>query len=84
MIDGFRAAYQAGPRKHSGEIELRVGRLLLMLMLARVDGKSPVEYLEAARQQFVREFVQEQLPLGNFSLRDIADSWFSRLSQFGP
>ncbi|HKW30589.1 MAG TPA: aminoglycoside phosphotransferase family protein [Verrucomicrobiae bacterium] len=82
MIDGFWSAYQAG--RPSPEIELRVGRLLLMLLLARVDGKSPVEYLEAARQQFVRTFVQEQLPLGNFSLRDLADSWFSRLSQFGP
>ncbi len=82
MIDGFWGAYQAV--RPSPELEARVSRLLLMLMLARVDGKSPVEYLDTARQQFVREFVQEQLPLGNFSLRDIADSWFSRMSQFGP
>jgi hypothetical protein len=69
----------------SSEIESRVGRLLLMLMLARVDGKSPVEYLDMARQQFVRDFVREQLPAGNFSLRKIADAWFSRLAQFdGP
>jgi aminoglycoside phosphotransferase (APT) family kinase protein len=77
------SAYQAG--RPSPEIESRVGRLLLMLMLARVDGKSPVEYLDAARQQFVRAFVGEQLPAENFSLNDIADAWFSRLTQFdGP
>jgi hypothetical protein len=26
-------------------LRARVGRLLLMLMLARIDGKSPVEYI---------------------------------------
>ena len=56
-----------------------------MLMLARVDGKSPVEYLDPARQQFVRAFVGKQLPAGNFSLHDMADAWFNRLVQFvGP
>ena len=82
MIDGFWAAYQAV--RPSPELEARVNRLLLMLMLARVDGKSPVEYLDAARQQFIREFVRAQLPPGTFSLRDNADSWFSRLAQFEP
>jgi aminoglycoside phosphotransferase (APT) family kinase protein len=80
MPGEFWSAYQAA--RPSPEIELRVGRLLLMLMLARVDGKSPVEYLDATRQQFVREFVREQLPAGNFSLHDIADAWFRRLAQF--
>lgn len=82
MIDGFWAAYQAV--RPSPELEVRVNRLLLMLMLARVDGKSPVEYLDAARRQFIREFVREQLPPETFCLRDHADSWFDRLSQFGP
>ena len=80
MLGEFWSAYQAV--RPSPEIESRVGRLLLMLMLARVEGKSPVEYLDAARQQFVRDFIREQLPTGNFSLRDIADVWFSRLAQF--
>jgi aminoglycoside phosphotransferase (APT) family kinase protein len=83
MPGEFWSAYQAG--RPSPEIESRVGRLLLMLMLARVDGKSPVEYLDTARQQFIRAFVGEQLPAGNFSLHDIADAWFDRLAQFvGP
>ena len=82
MIDGFWAAYQAV--RPSPELEARVNRLLLMLVLARVDGKSPVEYLDAARQQFIREFVREQLPPEKFSLPNIADAWFNRLSQFGP
>jgi aminoglycoside phosphotransferase (APT) family kinase protein len=80
MIEKFRAEYQIV--RPSPEIEPRAGRLLLMLMLARVDGKSPVEYLDPQRKQFVREFVQKQLPEGNFSLGHITDSWFGRLGQF--
>ncbi len=44
------------------DLELRVVRLLLMLMLARVDGKSPVEYLEERDRDFIREFVHRYLP----------------------
>lgn len=44
----FPEALQAG-------IEARVAALLPCLMLARVDGKSPVEYLDEAARQSVRE-----------------------------
>lgn len=77
MVEKFWFEYQKV--RPSPEIELRVGRLLLMLMLARVDGKSPVEYLDAARQQFIRDFVSSELPKENFSLRRIADAWFKGL-----
>ncbi len=80
MIEKFWSAYQTV--RPSPELESRAARLLLMLMLARVDGKSPVEYLDSPRQQFVREFVQANLPEGNFSLRAISNSWFSCLCRF--
>jgi aminoglycoside phosphotransferase (APT) family kinase protein len=81
MIDKFWIDYQMV--RPSPEMEPRVGRLLLMLMLARVDGKSPVEYLDPKRREFIREFVQEQLPVENFSLRRISDLWFDCLGKFG-
>jgi aminoglycoside phosphotransferase (APT) family kinase protein len=80
MIENFWSEYQTV--RPSPEMEPRVGRLLLMLMLARVDGKSPVEYLDPARQEFIREFVREQLPGENFSLNGITDLWFDRLGRF--
>lgn len=80
MIEKFWSEYQIV--RPSPEMEPRVGRLLLMLMLARVDGKSPVEYLVPQRQQFIRDFVESKLPAENFSLRNIADSWFDRLGRF--
>ena len=37
------------------DTERRTARLLSCLMLARVDGKSPVEYLSPVEQQTVRD-----------------------------
>jgi aminoglycoside phosphotransferase (APT) family kinase protein len=81
MIESFWPAYQAvWP---TTGMESRVSRLLPMLMLARVDGKSPVEYLDSVRGQFIRDFVRMKLPMENISLNDITDLWFNRLDQFG-
>ncbi|MBK8501430.1 MAG: phosphotransferase [Saprospiraceae bacterium] len=44
------------------DLQKRSSRLLLMLMLARIDGKSPVEYLNQVQQDFVRKFVYQYLP----------------------
>jgi aminoglycoside phosphotransferase (APT) family kinase protein len=56
--------------------ETRVTRLLLLLLLARVDGKSPVEYLDAARADLVRHFVSGSLPAGAWRLAALVDAWF--------
>jgi len=77
MVETFWCAYQA--ERPAPELERRVSRLLLMLLLARVDGKSPVEYLDSARQDFVRDFVRAELPGQSSSLTSIASAWFSRL-----
>jgi hypothetical protein len=50
-----------------------------MLMLARVDGKSPVEYLDSARAQFVRDFVRDRLWTGRVVLASVTNGWFERL-----
>ncbi len=58
MIAEFWREYTAASGR---DIEVRVPRLLLMLLLARIDGKSPVEYLDEPRRQFVRDFVYGRL-----------------------
>jgi aminoglycoside phosphotransferase (APT) family kinase protein len=80
MIHTFWRVYQAG--LPASELEPRVTRLLLMLLLARVDGKSPVEYLDSARQEFAREFVRAKLSGEIPSLAAITEAWFTRLHQF--
>jgi aminoglycoside phosphotransferase (APT) family kinase protein len=65
------------------DLEGRVPRLLLMLLLARIDGKSPVEYLDEPRKQFARRFVCSRLRSGDFSLPELSTAWFSELAAFG-
>ncbi len=56
----------------------QVSRLVLMLLLARVDGKSPVEYLNEEEQDFTRSFTLKQLSAGRFELASIINLWFKR------
>ncbi len=52
------AAHAAGlhDAAWAAEVDRRAARLVPMLMLARVDGKSPAEYLTAAHRSAVRAF----------------------------
>lgn len=52
-------------------LESRVCRLLPALMLARVDGKSPVEYLDADNQSLVRNIASTLLQSPELSLPDL-------------
>ena len=56
-------------------IESRVTRLLPMLMLARVDGKSPLEYLTEPSRQAIREFASELILSPVDNLRDFWNHW---------
>jgi aminoglycoside phosphotransferase (APT) family kinase protein len=57
-------------------LQSRAGRLLPALLLARVDGKSPVEYLtdESARD-LVRKHARDLLAAGDLTLEAIARAW---------
>ncbi|MBA3810403.1 MAG: phosphotransferase [Caulobacteraceae bacterium] len=61
-------------------LEARAAALLPGLMLARIDGKSPVEYLTAENQKdFVRAFAEPRLLHPPASLRAVADAWHAAL-----
>lgn len=63
------------------EVAPHVARLLLMLMLARVDGKSPAEYLtDPLKQDFIRRFVAENLPSAPSSPSALLQLWSERLT----
>ena len=76
-FDVLAEAYLAGvawePR---ADIELRAATLLPGLLLARVDGKSPVEYLTAAADKdFVREVAGKLLQSPFTMLAEVRDAW---------
>jgi len=83
MIESFVAKYyeeRAVDLAHRKDLDSRIAHLLLMLMLARIDGKSPVEYLtEEHKQDFVRSFVYSRLRARKFELDQVVREWFSSL-----
>ncbi|MDB6170256.1 MAG: Aminoglycoside phosphotransferase [Verrucomicrobia bacterium] len=56
-------------------IEPRTTRLVLCLLLARVHGKSPVEYLSARQQTVVTGFVRAHLSQPPSRLESLVDAW---------
>ncbi len=47
--------------RDGGDLRCRFTKLWLMMMLARVDGKSPVEYLDERQSALIRSFVEKYL-----------------------
>ena len=78
-FSALASAYLAGVDWESGDsLEARAAALLPALFLARVDGKSPVEYLtreseRAAVRQCAEPLVANPPP----RLKDVADAWES-------
>lgn len=60
-------------------LESRTAALLPGLLLGRVDGKSPVEYLAAdADREHIRTFARPRIARAPRTLSDIADDWARR------
>jgi aminoglycoside phosphotransferase (APT) family kinase protein len=55
--------------------ESRAAALLPVLLLARVDGKSPVEYLDAAGQAHVRKVAPPMIRIPFKKLSEVRDAW---------
>jgi fructosamine-3-kinase len=60
----------------SADLSARVAELLAAMLLARVDGKSPVEYLTASEdQEQVRRFAVSHIQRPCRSPQDLLDDW---------
>jgi len=79
-FDALREAYLEGVAwEPSGDLEARAAALLPALFLARVDGKSPVEYLTAADQDRVRRVARSLIETGSERLESIRQTWAKEL-----
>ena len=64
-------------------LERRTATLLPGLLLARVDGKSPVEYLTSDRDRaFVRNVARDGIVRAPASLSELADRWAEALRRY--
>ncbi len=79
MITAAINGYREGNPENAVGVEERTCRLLPMLMLARTDGKSPVEYLDEEKKDFVRGFSQPLIRTVGKSLGEIQSLWFKKL-----
>jgi hypothetical protein len=52
-----------------------------MMILARVDGKPPLEYLQARAKEFLRNLVHRPLPAETFTQSEINNSWKSEMKK---
>jgi aminoglycoside phosphotransferase (APT) family kinase protein len=63
------------------DVEGRTAALLPALLLARVDGKSPVEYLTSdTAKEHVRDFARARIATSPGSLEEIAQAWRESLT----
>ena len=63
-------------------LDARAGPLLAALLLARVDGKSPVEYLaDPGSKAFVRQVARLLLARPSLSLQDVGQCWREQLER---
>lgn len=84
LADAAHALFAAYCRQvdweHPAEVEFRTARLLPVLMLARVDGRSPVEYLDAEQASVVREFARRLLLDPVDDLLALTTAWKAELT----
>jgi len=73
-------SYMAGVSWEPTEgFEQRAVPLLSALMLSRIDGKSPVEYLDDSARDRVRSFARRGLTAPFPSLEELSSTWFRDL-----
>jgi len=77
MFDRFVASYLAGARwEKRTEIEARIASLIPALLLARIDGKSPVEYIaDDSPKRIARDFARPLIAAPVASLGTLRHLW---------
>jgi aminoglycoside phosphotransferase (APT) family kinase protein len=80
--DGWQTYAAHLTHEQQTALEPRVCRLLPMLLLARIDGKSPVEYITQEKQKdCVRTSVSEILSRGEWSVTELCRIWENKVRQ---
>jgi 5-methylthioribose kinase len=81
-FEAMREAYLKGVSwEDPAALDRRTARLLAVLLLARIDGKSPVEYLTADRdKEFVRRCALDLASRPDLTLGKIVSAWQEKLA----
>ncbi len=82
LIAIFRDQYRKiiAQRFDENALERRIAHLLSMLFLARIDGKSPVDYIvENGKKDLVRRFATRIVPQKPATINDLVNEWRTTL-----
>ena len=85
LINVFEEVYPAEVGdERAASVFAPLPRLLLMLMLARVDGKSPVEYLRdsEAKKNLIRDFARKRIAAPPAALATLVADWMQVLDTY--
>lgn len=75
-FEAFREGYLAGVSWEPAEaLDARAGPLLAALLLARIDGKSPIDYLNEPQRAFVRALARKALRRSGLTLSEVGELW---------
>jgi uncharacterized protein (DUF2252 family) len=84
LIDGFLAGYKTARRQSTEQttaLDYHTAHLVQHLLLARIDGKSPVEYLDEPRRCHVRDFALAVLRESRqVTVPELTGTWFQSLA----
>jgi len=82
MIKDVLRGYTDLNNKYANKVKEQTAILLPMLMLARIDGKSPVEYItDENKKRFVRDFGSRMILETETELNTIIEKWFQELDK---
>ena len=82
-FDTLSNAYTSSRGGELDGVEARAALLLPALLLARIDGQSPVEYIQQdADRIFVRSFAIEQIRHQRSDIAELRDRWTLNLRRF--
>lgn len=80
-FDAFAHSYLAGVSWEKADmLEARIARLLTAILLARVDGKSPLEYLDERSKDLQRQFALPRVRSPVSRLAAVRKDWQSTLN----
>lgn len=80
-LDALVTAYAARVRwEPAADVLGRVAALLPALLLARVDGKSPVEYFDDAQRAWVRVFALPRIVAPPADITDLVYAWRTEMT----
>lgn len=79
IIEAVLASYREADPKHAPAVEERTATLLPILLLARADGKSPVEYLDEQKRDVIRHFAPSWITAPSPNLDPLVFAWLNRV-----